>query len=116
MYFGQNRYTYLEAYILDKKAVVNFNIIGSLIFWGDHLKSQSAQSQLGIVLDQVPIQSLSQVPSGHLSKWLKGTWSSNFSDFFSEGHPAECLPDGGTTIFPKNLNTQDMANFAANGT
>ncbi len=47
--------------------------------------------QSGIVLDQVPIQSLAHVPSRHLSKWLKGTWSSNFSDF-SEGHPAECLP------------------------
>ncbi len=29
--------------------------------------------QSGIVLDQVPIQSLAQVPSGHLSKCPKGT-------------------------------------------
>ncbi len=31
--------------------------------------------QSGIVLDQVPVQLLVQVPSRHLSKWLKGTWS-----------------------------------------
>ncbi len=34
--------------------------------------------QSGIVLDQVPIQSLAQVPRRHLVKWLKGTWSSDF--------------------------------------
>ncbi len=35
--------------------------------------------QSGIVLDQVPIKSLAQVPSRHLPKWLKGIWLSDFS-------------------------------------
>ena len=36
----------------------------------------NVHDQSGIVLDQVPIQSLLQVPIRHLSKWLKGTWTS----------------------------------------
>ena len=40
----------------------------------------------GILLEQVPIKSLSKVPSWHLSKWLKVTWSCNFPN--SRGAPA----------------------------